>query len=231
MEQEIKKEIIDFESMSGSDLIEFISWKDEYPREAEQAFVTFCDRYEKDLIQKAEIYCSKFGYNEVDALLVANCTFARVWKYPTFDIKKSKAKSIDNAIILWMTRIMYTQIILLGKKNTCAEPIQEEDLSIIYDVDELIQFRIGDDLEKKKELKAKLDVINSAMSALPEKHRIIYLTYKAYEESGKNIPRSVSKKLQEQLDLTQNSIRVYKMEANQHISNYLAQINGYRQKT
>ena len=66
MEQEIKKEIIDFESMSGSDLIEFISWKDEYPREAEQAFVTFCDRYEKDLIQKAEIYCSKFGYNEVD---------------------------------------------------------------------------------------------------------------------------------------------------------------------
>ena len=58
MEQEIKKEIIDFESMSGSDLIEFISWKDEYPREAEQAFVTFCDRYEKDLIQKAEIYCS-----------------------------------------------------------------------------------------------------------------------------------------------------------------------------
>lgn len=231
MEQEIKKEIISFESMSGSDLIEFISWKDEYPREAEQAFVTFCDRYEKDLIQKAEIYCSKFGYNEVDALLVANCTFARVWKYPTFDIKKSKAKSIDNAIILWMTRIMYTQIILLGKKNTCAEPIQEEDLSIIYDVDELIQFRIGDDLEKKKELKAKLDVINSAMSALPEKHRIIYLTYKAYEESGKNIPRSVSKKLQEQLDLTQNSIRVYKMEANQHISNYLAQINGYRQKT
>lgn len=231
MEQEIKNEIIDFESMSGSDLIEFISWKDEYPREAEQAFVTFCNRYEKDLIQKAEIYCSKFGYNEVDALLVANCTFARVWKYPTFDIKKSKAKSIDNAIILWMTRIMYTQIILLGKKNTCAEPIQEEDLSIIYDVDELIQFRIGDDLEKKKELKAKLDVINSAMSALSEKHRIIYLTYKAYEESGKNIPRSVSKKLQEQLDLTQNSIRVYKMEANQHISNYLAQINGYRQKT
>jgi len=231
MEQEIKKEIIDFESMSGSDLIEFISWKDEYPREAEQAFVTFCNRYEKDLIQKAEIYCLKFGYNEVDALLVANCTFARVWKYPTFDIKKSKAKSIDNAIILWMTRIMYTQIILLGKKNTCAEPIQEEDLSIIYDIDELIQFCIGDDLEKKKELKTKLDVINSAMSALSEKHQIIYLTYKAYEESGKNIPRSVSKKLQEQLDLTQNSIRVYKMEANQHISNYLAQINGYRQKT
>lgn len=228
MEQEIKKEIIDFESMSGSDLIEFISWKDEYPREAELAFITFCNRYEKDLIQKAEIYCAKFGYSEVEALLVANCTFARVWKYPTFDIKKSRAESVDNAIILWMTRILYTQIILLWKENTCAEPSQEEDLSIISNIDELIQFHLRDDLEKKKELKAQLDVVNSAMLGLSEKHKIIYLTYKAYEASGKNIPRSVSKKLQEQLDLTQNSIRVYKMEANQHISNYLARINGNR---
>lgn len=228
MEQVIKKEIIDFEGMLGSELIELISWKDEYPREAEQAFVEFCSRYEKDLIQKAEIYCSKFGYSEVDALLVADCTFARVWKYPTFDIKKSRAKSIDNAIILWMTRIMYTQIILLGKKKTCAEPSKEEDLSIISDVDELIQFHVGDNVEKKKELKTKLDVIHKALFGLSEKHRIIYLTYKAYEGLGKNIPRSVSKKLQEQLDLTQNSIRVYKMDANQHISKYLAQINGNR---
>lgn len=228
MGQEINRDIIDFISMPSSELIEVISWKNEYPIEAEQAFIAFCRRYEKILIQKAEIYCSKFGYNEVEALLVANCTFARVWKYPTFDIKKSRAKSIDNAIILWLTRILYTQIILLGKKNTCAEPSQEEDLSIIYDLDELIQIHVSDDLEKQKELKAKLDVINRAMLGLSEKHKIIYLTYKAYEVLGKNIPRSVSKKLQEQLELTQNSIRVYKMDAKQHILNYLAQINGGR---
>lgn len=214
--------------MPGSELIEFISWKDEYPREAEQAFTVFCGRYEKDLLQKAEIYCSKFGYSEVDALLVANCAFARVWKYPSFDGKKAKSKNIDTAILMWLYPILYTQIVLLGKKNTCAEPSQEEDLSVISNVDELINVSVGNDLEKKKELKVRLEVIENALSGLSEKHRIIYLTYKAYEEVGKNIPRTVSKKLQEQLELTQNTIRVYKMDANQHVSDYLARINGNR---
>lgn len=226
MKQENKEVKIDFESMPGSELLEFLSWKEEYPQEAEQAFIIFCSRYEKDLIQKAEIYCSKFGYSEVDALLVAHCTFARVWKYPTFDTKKAKSNNVDTAILMWMYPILYTQIVLLGKKNTCAEPSKEEDLSIISSVEEMIDVRIGNDVEKKKELMAKLEFINNAMLALSEKHKIIYLTYNAYEEYGKNIPRSVSKKLQEQLDLTQNSIRVYKMEANQQIEKYLEQING-----
>lgn len=228
MKQEIKKEIMDFVSMSGSELIEFISWKDEYPREAEQAFTVFCGRYEKDLLQKSEVYCSKFGYSEVDALLVANCTFARVWKYPSFDMKKSKSKNIDTAILIWLYPILYTQIVLLGKKNTCAEPTQEEDLSIVSNVDELLQIYVGNDLEKKKELKLRLEILENALFGLSEKHRAIYLTYKAYEEVGKNIPRTVSKKLQEQLELTQNTIRVYKMDANQHVSDYLARINGNR---
>lgn len=214
--------------MLGSELIEFISWKEEYPREAEQAFAVFCGRYEKDLLQKAEIYCSKFGYSEVDALLVANCAFARVWKYPSFDEKKAKSKNTDTAILMWLYPILYTQIVLLGKKNTCAEPSKEEDLSVISNVDELINFSVGNDLEKKKELKVRLEVIESALLGLSDKHRVIYLTYKAYEEVGKNIPRTVSKKLQEQLELTQNSIRVYKMDANQHVSLYLARINGNR---
>lgn len=228
MKQEIKKEIMDFESMPGSELIEVISWKSEYPREAEQAFTVFCGRYEKDLLQKAEIYCSKFGYNEVDALLVANCTFARVWKYPSFNVKKAKSKNIDTAILMWLYPILHTQIVLLGKKNTCAEPTQEEDLSVVSDVDELIQIYVGNDLEKKKELKVRLEVVENALSGLSEKHKVIYLTYKAYEEVGKNIPRTVSKKLQEQLELTQSTIRVYKMDANQYVSDYLAKINGNR---
>lgn len=226
MEQDIKKDIMNFETMSGSELVEFISWKKEYPKEAEQAFTVFCSRYERDLIQKAEIYCSKFNYSEVEAMLVAHCTFAKVWKYPTFEIEKTKLKNIDKAILMWMYPILYTQIILLGKKNTCAEPSSEEDLSIVSTVEEMIEIRIGDDIKKKKELKVSLDFIDNAMLALSEKHKIIYLTYKAYEEVGKNIPRSVSKKLREQLDLTHNSIRVYKMEANQHIKKYLEQING-----
>jgi len=109
--------------------------------------------------------------------------------------------------------------------NTCAEPTSEEDLSVITTVNELIEFHIGNDVEKKNELKVMLEILNSAMLGLSEKHKIVYLTYKAYEQFGKNIPRSISKKLQGQLELTQNSIRVYKLDANKHVLNYLEQIN------
>ncbi|GHT35947.1 hypothetical protein AGMMS49574_26640 [Bacteroidia bacterium] len=218
-------EILNFETMSGAELLEFIScFKEEYPKQSEQAFIVFCYKYERDLLQKAEIYCSKFGYSETVALMVAQCTFARVWKYPTFNIKKAKSKNMDAAIHLWLYPILYTQIVLLGKQDTCAEPTEEEDLSVISSVDELISHTVGDDLEKTKDLKARLSVIESALSGLSEKHKIIWLTYKAYEQRGKNIPRSVSHKLQEQLDLTQNSIRSYKMQANQHINDYLSRI-------
>lgn len=218
-------DVMNFEIMSGAELLEFIScFKDDYPEQSKQAFVVFCYKYEKDLLQKAEIYCSKFGYSETVALMVAQCTFARVWKYPTFDIKKNKSKNIDTAISLWLYRILWTQIVLLGKQDTCAEPTEEEDLSIISNIDELILHTVGDDVEKTKELKTKLSVIGSALLGLSEKHKIVWLTYKAYEQQGKNIPRSVSNNLQEQLDLTQNSIRVYKMQANQHIIDYLSKI-------
>jgi len=220
-------EKIDFENMNGVDLLGYISFKNEFPDEAKMAFIIFCYRYQQDLLKKSEIFCSKFGHNEVKALLAVECTFEKVWKNAgTFDMKKAKTKNVDNAILLWMYPILYTQIILFRNRDTCAQPSEEEDLSIIYDIDGMIQYRIGEDLENKKELRAALEKINSAFLGLSEKHKIIYLTYKTYEEKGKNLPRSVSKKLKEQLDLTQNSIRVYKMEAYQHVFNYLEKING-----
>ena len=76
---------IDFEKMPSVELLEYISFKEEFPTEAQLAFVQFCYRFDKDLKRKSEIYCNKYGYSEVVALEIANCTFARVWKYPTFD--------------------------------------------------------------------------------------------------------------------------------------------------
>ena len=225
-------EIINFETMSGVELLEFIScFKDEYPEQSKQAFIVFCYKYEKDLIQKAEIYCSKFGYSATVALMVAQCTFDRVWKYPTFDIKKAKSKNLDTAIYLWLYPILHTQIVLLGKQDTCAEPTEEEDLSVISNVDELIYHTVSDDVEKTKDLKAQLSIIDSAFLGLSEKHKIIWLTYKAYKQKEKSyIPRSVSSKLQEQLDLTQNTIRVYHKQANEHFENYLSKIHSYGNK-
>lgn len=213
---------------SSIDLLEYISWKSEYPQEAAAAFIIFCNRYQKDILEKAEIHCLRNGYSSDIAEMIANCTFERVWKYPSFNINKAKSKDIDKAILLWMYPIMRTQALLYFKENSCSEPSKEEDLSIIENIDELIEYTVPEQPEKKKDLKIVLEIVEQALSQLSDKHRIIYLTYKAYEQKKKNIPRSLSKQLQIKLGLTQNSIRVYKMEAIKHVENFIEKTNGIR---
>lgn len=54
---------------------------------------------------------------------------------------------------------------------------------------------------------------DAKLSALDEKHKIIYLTYKAYESRGKKLPRKLLSKLRERLGVSQTTVRVYKREA------------------
>ena len=228
MKIELKDTDINFEILSSDELIEYISFKEEFPNEAEKAFVVFCNRFQSDVIKTAEIYSNRYGHNEVVALDIANCTFAKVWKYHSFDKSKSKTKDIDKAIKIWLYAIVFNELMKYGVQDTCTEP-DENDLSIVENIDELITLTVGDDTEKKKDLKVKLEIIEKAMLGLSEKQKIVYLTYKAYENNGKkNLPRIVGKKLRENLNLVQSSIQVYKKEATDHISNYLKSLNGDR---
>lgn len=212
--------------MPSTELLEYISFKEEFPSEAELAFVQFCFRFEKDLKRKSEIYCNKYGYSEVVALEIANCTFARVWKYPTFTKEKSKSKNLDKGILIWMCRILYTQMIKYGEQDTCAEPTEEEDLSLVTNADELLEKFDVPDSETKRSVSAKLKTIERALAKLSEKHRIIYFTYRAYEKDGRKVPRSITKMLREKLLLTQKSVNTYNGDANRHVKNYLNFING-----
>ncbi len=228
MKSDVMTEKIDFENMVGSELLEYISFKDEFPNEAELAFYVFCDRYQQDILQKSEIQCSKFEYNEAIAFLAAKCTFDKVWnKAHTFSMEKANTKNIDKAILLWMYKILYTQILLFKDRDTCAQPTEEEDLSLIENLDALVNVYAPENLEKQKELKENLSFLERVLQGLSQKHRIIYFTYLAYKpEKDKNIPRSVSNKLKEQLDLTQASIRVYRKDATDLVNNYINKING-----
>lgn len=217
---------IDFEKISSVKLLEYISFKDEFPTEAQDAFVQFCYRFEGDLKRKSEIYCNKFGYSEVVALEIAHCTFSRVWKYPTFKKAKAKAKDLDKAILIWMYPILYTQIIKYGEKNTCADPTEEEDLNLVNDTDELVEKLDIVDVEAKREVAAKLRTIERALTQLTEKHRIIYFTYRAYQKQGKKVPRTITKLLREKLSLTQKSVNTYYGDAHRHVTNYLNILNG-----
>lgn len=217
---------IDFENMPSLELLEYISFKDEFPSEAQGAFIQFCYRFEKDVKRKAEIYCNKYGYSEVVALEVANCTFSRVWKYPTFKKEKSKSKDLDKGILLWMYPILFTQIVKYGEQNTCAEPDEDEDLSLVNNADELIDRFDAPDAEAKRVVTAKLKTIERALTQLSEKHRIIYFTYRAYQKEGKKVPRTITKLLREKLSLTQKSVNTYYGDAHRHVTNYLNILNG-----
>jgi hypothetical protein len=227
MKIELENTDINFEILSSDELIEYVSFKEEFPIEAEKAFTIFCDRFQQDVIKTAEIYSNKYGHNEVVALDIANCVFAKVWKYHSFDKSKSKIKDVDKAIKIWLYAIVFNELMKYGVKDTCSEP-EEEDLSLVENMDDLISLTVGEDSEKRNDLKIRLEIIERAMLGLSEKHKIIYLTYKAYENNGKNIPRTVGKKLREKLNLVQSSIQVYKKEATDHINNYLKSLNGNR---
>lgn len=222
-----KEEEIDFTIIPSVELLEYVSWKSEFPKEAEMAFIEFCSRFERVMIKKASIYSLKFNYSDAIALELAHCTFNRVYKYAhSFKLNDNKGSNPDKAIIKWMTRILWTQLVKLKDHDTCVEPSEEEDLSIIKNIDDLSEFTYPDNIEARRELRMRLEILDGAFRGLSVKHRIIYLTYKAYEQQGKYIPRSVSKKLAEQLSLSKSAIRVYKKHANEHINNYLLQLNG-----
>jgi hypothetical protein len=217
--------IEEIKTASSLDLLAYIGWKDEYPKEAEAAFGVFCLRYDQAAFKSAEIYCYKRNLSETVALDIVNCAFARVWKYPTYNHEKSKSKTIDNGIKRWLSRIVFTQLANYTNKGTCHEPNQETDLSLVYTLDDFVEKSIDDEMTRK-ELKEQLSVLDNILDRLGEKHRIIYLTYKLYTHEGNNIPRPVSKKLQEELDLATGSIRKYKEQANKQVDNFLNQNNG-----
>lgn len=206
------------------DLLFYISYKEEYPEEAKSAFSEFCLRYDQELLKAAEIFCDKWHLTETVALDIVNCTFAKVWKYPTYDHEKSNAKRIDAGIILWLRRIAFTQLANYKNKGTCYEPDQETDLSLVYSVDDLVERTATNDFSKG-ELKEQLKILDAALNQLGEKHRIIFLTYHLYTQDGNYLPRALSKKLQEELDLVPGSIRKYKEQAKKQVETFLKSMN------
>jgi hypothetical protein len=216
----------EIKTVCSLDLIEYISWQVDHPDEAKNAFKEFSFRFDKDVIRMSEVACSKWGYDETIAFDIANCVFQRIWKYPSYDHKKSKSKDINKGIKLWMHRIVYTQLANYNNKGYCFEPDNETDLSVIYTIEDLVkEYAVPDD--KKRAILKRMNVVDEALSLLTPKHKIIYLTYKLYCPDGKSyIPRPVSKKLQEELGLAQGSIRKYKEEAIKIVETYLIRING-----
>lgn len=198
---------------TGDVLISIMADKSHSEMEIDAAFQMFCAKYELRLNRLVEVQCAKLGYSAEIAFKAVECTFVRVRRYPTFNKMKTKIKNIDNAIIVWLNRIAYTQVLKFKNGKECAEVNAVEDLAVVNDAtgfyEVVSQRQYMSDEEKKK----KILWLNAKLAGMEEKHRIVLLTYLAYESQGKKLPRALTLKLRTQLNLEQSTIRVYKKEA------------------
>lgn len=215
----------DLNKETTESLLEYIQWKEEsdYSEIAKEAFRVFTFRFQIALSKKLIPICKNWGYDEQVATEIAYGTFERIWKYPKFDIAKAREKDYDKAIIFYLYKIA-------GRLLADYKKSQEEDPNPFSGDEEIVRdFPDIDNLEMGKErkaiLKERFEHIQKALNRLTPKHKIIYLTYKQYEQDTKGgeykLPRKLLKNLREELDLTQNSIRVYKKEAFDEVDNYL----------
>lgn len=202
----------DSQKVDGVKLIRIIANRNIDEEAARKAFDLFVSYFEIKIKKRVEILALKYGYNENVAFEAIRCAFNKVWLYPTFDMGKSSCTNEENAIIIWLVKIAFSQMCQFTRTGECARISEEEDLSVIENTEDFVDsFQVAglDPLEKMQLIK----IMEKKLSLLDEKHRIIYLTYKAYQRSGKKLPRKLLEKLRKRLGLSQSAIRVYKKQA------------------
>lgn len=203
---------------TGDELISIMADKSRTEIEIDAAFQTFCAKYELRLNRLVEVQCTKLGYSAEIAFKAVECAFARVRRYPTFNKLKTKIKNIDNAIVVWLNKIAYTQVLKFKNGNECAEVNADEDLSVVNDATGFYEVVSQRQYMSDEEKEQKIQWLNAKLAGMEEKHRIVLLTYMAYESQGKKLPRALTLKLRTQLNLEQSTIRVYKKEALEALS-------------
>lgn len=202
----------DSQKVDGVKLIRIIANRNIDEEAAKKAFYLFVSYFEIKIKKRVEILALKYGYNENVAFEAIRCAFNKVWLYPTFDMGKSSCTNEENAIIIWLVKIAFSQMCQFTRTGECARISEEEDLSVIENTEDFVDsFQVAglDPLEKMQ----LIEIMEKKLSLLDEKHRIIYLTYKAYQRSGKKLPRKLLEMLRKRLGLSQSAIRVYKKQA------------------
>lgn len=212
----------DLENESTETLIQYIQWRNEpeWESTAQDAFQAFCFRFQNDIIVKCRVICrnQKLGQEFADNLVQR--TFERFWKYPKFDFSKRKtAKDVDTAVKFYLygfaQRLKYNLLEEVENPNPYSGDEETTDQLSEIDVNSL-------PVEQRKVLAERFELINKALDRLGEKHRVIYCTYMLYQKLGVKMPRHLTKKLQDELKLTQSTIQFYKKQAYDKISEYLS---------
>lgn len=209
----------DFEEEPTENLIEYIQWQKEadYLETSQSAFHAFCFRFNAEFRKICIITAKKWGFDADFGDELADLAFNKFWKHPfTFNPKECKYE-LDKCVILYLSRIAQNLLIDRKKEASSDNPYNGNE-QVIYDLPDISKIS---NIEKRKELRRVNEIIEKALERLTPKHKIVYLTYRAYENDGYKLPRQLLKDLREELDLVQNSVRVYKNEAFETVNQYL----------
>ncbi|HEY5746086.1 MAG TPA: hypothetical protein VIU12_08425 [Chryseolinea sp.] len=218
----------DFETESTADLIQYIQWMKEDPgigQEGIDAFRAFCFRFGDDIRKKCRVICRNRGIDDATADELAERTFGRFLKYPKYKTDKCKSGDIDKCVKLYLYR--FAANVLTDYLDEKKRPFTGDE-EMITDFPDVDAMDLAD--ETKSSLKKRFDMVKAALERLTPKHKIIYLTYKQYEDilkEGHYLDGALREKMQKALGLSQASIRKYKNEAFKEVDQYL---NLYGQK-
>jgi DNA-directed RNA polymerase specialized sigma24 family protein len=202
-------------------LIAYMQWRNEagYEDSAINAFRSFFFRFQEELIKKTRVVARKWGYDNEVADIIAERAFDRFWRYPNFDIAKSKVKNYDKAVLIYLFAIAAHLLADYRKEqNGDISPFTGNEI-VIREFPDIENSQLPN--ERKAILKERSEIIEKALARLTPKHKIIYLTYKQYEHDGNKLPRKLLESLRQELNLTQSSIQVYKKEAFDKVNEYL----------
>ena len=203
-------------------LIDFIRYKDhaDYKELAEVSFIAFTFRFRKEVICKCRNTGRKWNYDNSTCDMIAEGVFERFWRYPLgFEKNNCGSLEIENCVIVYLLRIarncFYDYLKELSGESSTPYNGTEE---IVIELPSIEGLNVSD--KRKEDLMDAHEKFERALAQLSPKHKIIYLTYKAHEKDGFKLPRTLLKKLREELEIGQNTIRVYKKEATDIIKQY-----------
>ncbi len=178
----------------------------------ENAFHALCFRFKKDVLNKLELACKRFGNNITVAEEVATATFTAYAKKGNFKPTEAKQNNIDNAFRNYLLAIAKNEL-------TNYHRAQQRKRNYPYDGSEQIVTELP--ILEGTNLSLEQTILIKAIESLTPAQRTVYLTYKKYEKLGYNLPKKLREELRAHLGgIEQTTIRGYKKEALDKIKTY-----------
>jgi len=213
--------IKELESATTAELIEYIQGKDDYLEAAECAFRNIFIRFENDLTKKCRQHAINWGFDQTTGDILSEQALTKFWEKPDlFAVEKCTVRNIDRCLLFYLFKMARNALADRQREIKSGRTYYKGDEEIIYNFPDHAD--AGLPVEQLKAIKAHYGLIDKALARLTPKHKIIYLTYLTHGKEHLNLPRKLLHRLRDELDLDQDSIRVYKLQAKKEVEQYLA---------